>query len=68
MPKIDGCTACFELKRDKTTKVIPIVAMTGKGGPLEEKLILTMGAKGYLSKSFTQQDVLDVVTQRLTIS
>ena len=31
MPKMVGCTACFELKKYEITKSIPIVTMTGKG-------------------------------------
>ncbi len=65
MPKMDGCTACFALKKDEFTRVIPVVAMTGRGGPLEEKLVLTMGAKGYLSKPFKQKDLLDKITPLL---
>jgi CheY-like chemotaxis protein len=62
MPKMDGCTTCFELKNDELSGEIPIVAMTGKDGPLTKKLVMAMGAKGYLSKPFTRQDVLNAIT------
>jgi len=65
MPKMDGCTACFELKKDEITRVILVVAMTGRGGPLEEKLVLAMGAKGYLSKPFDQKELLNKITPLL---
>jgi CheY-like chemotaxis protein len=57
MPRMDGCTACFELKRYEMTSEIPVVAATGKGRQLQEKLVLAMGAKGYLSKPFTRMDI-----------
>lgn len=65
MPKMDGYTACFNLKKDETTKSIPVVAVTGQAGPLQEKMVLAMGVNAFLSKPFTKEELLRIITSTL---
>lgn len=65
MPKMDGYTACFELKKDDATKSIPVVAVTGQAGPLQEKMVLAMGVNAFLSKPFTKEELLGTITSTL---
>jgi two-component system alkaline phosphatase synthesis response regulator PhoP len=66
MPRLDGFTACSEIKTDQTTKVIPVVMLTAVGHELNKKYAVEMGADGYLTKPFTTQDLIDVITPLLT--
>ena len=61
MPNLDGYTACYEIKRDQATKVIPVVMLTGIGYELNKKLAQELGADGYVTKPFNLQDLLDTV-------
>jgi len=61
MPNLDGYTACHEIKKDETTRVIPVVMLTGIGHELNRKLAQEMGADGYITKPFNLQDLLETV-------
>lgn len=61
MPNVDGYTAASMLKTDEATKHIPIVMLTAVGQELNKKLAQTMGANGYITKPFTQQDLLHTI-------
>ena len=61
MPKMDGYSAVSMLKTDEATKHIPIVMLTAVGQELNKKLAQKMGADGYITKPFTQQDLLHTI-------
>ena len=61
MPKIDGYSAVSMLKTDEATKHIPIVMLTAVGLELNKKLAREMGSEGYITKPFTQQDLLHTI-------
>jgi len=63
MPNLDGYTACYEIKKDETTRAIPVVMLTGIGHELNRKLAQEMGADGYITKPFNLQGLLDTVKQ-----
>lgn len=65
MPKMDGYTACYKLKNNEVTKAIPVVMLTGIGFALNKKLADEVGAVGYITKPFSPQELLDVVSQFL---
>ena len=65
MPKVDGYTACSTIKTDQSTKMIPIIMITGVGHELNKKLANEIGADGYVTKPFTLQDLLDTIGQFL---
>ena len=62
MPIKDGHITCSKLQSDERTREIPLVAISGEGGLLEEKLVLAMGAKGFLSRPFTKQKLKAVLS------
>jgi two-component system alkaline phosphatase synthesis response regulator PhoP len=66
MPSMDGYTACSEIKGDQLTKVIPVVMLTAVGHELNKKFAVEMGADGYITKPFTTQELVDVITPLLT--
>ena len=65
MPKVDGYTACYTIKKDPLTKVIPIVMLTALGQELNVKLGKEIGADGYMTKPFSPQVLVDTIAQFL---
>ena len=67
MPNMDGYAACSMIKTNKVTKKIPVVMLTALGYELNKKLARSMGADGYLTKPFTQKELLDTIGKSLEI-
>ncbi len=65
MPKMDGYTACNAIRTDKATKAIPVVMLTVLDSELNKELGRDVGADGYITKPFTRQELLDVISQFL---
>jgi len=65
MPKMDGYTACFRIKADQATKVIPVIMLTAIDHELNKKFAMEMGADGYITKPFTSQELLDTIDRFL---
>lgn len=65
MPEIDGYSACCMIKRDPLTAEIPVVMLTGLKSELNIRFADEMGASGYLTKPFNQQELLDRIGQLL---
>jgi two-component system alkaline phosphatase synthesis response regulator PhoP len=69
MPKVDGLTACYVLKKDEDTKEIPVLMITAVGFDLNKRLSQDiMGADGYITKPFTPQDLEGTIEQFLSAS
>jgi CheY-like chemotaxis protein len=66
MPRMDGLSACHEIKKGPATKSIPVIMVTAIGFELNIKLSEQMGAAGYVTKPFSPQDLLDTIAQILT--
>lgn len=65
MPKMDGYTACSEIKADQATKGIPVVILTAVEHELNKKYAMEMGAEGYLTKPISSQKLIDMITPLL---
>jgi CheY-like chemotaxis protein len=65
MPKMDGYTACSQIKADEATKGIPVVVVTAIGHEFNKKFATEMGAAGYITKPFSIQGLIDVITPLL---
>ena len=63
MPVMDGLEATRILKRDTTTKDIPVLALTSYAMKGDEERILEAGCNGYLAKPFDIQELLKEVAQ-----
>ena len=68
MPKMDGYTACREIKLDKATKAIPVVMLTSVDFQLNKDLGKDVGADEYLVKPPRRQELLDVINRFLPAS
>ena len=68
MPKMDGYTACREIKLDKATRAIPVVMLTSLDYQLNKELAKDIGANGYLTKPIGRQALLDIIHRFLPTS
>jgi two-component system alkaline phosphatase synthesis response regulator PhoP len=66
MPKMDGYTACSQIKSNEETKGIPVIILTAVGHELNKKYATEMGAAGYLTKPFNIKELLKLITTLLT--
>ena len=65
MPKTDGYTACSEIKADQATRGIPVVIVTAVGHEFNKKFALEVGASGYVTKPFSTQGLMEVISRLL---
>jgi CheY-like chemotaxis protein len=65
MPKMDGYSSCYALKREPATRSIPIIILTAIDLKLNLQLGKEIGADGYITKPFNSQDLLDNIAQVL---
>ena len=65
MPKMDGYSSCYALKREAATRSIPIIILTAIDLKLNLQLGKEIGAEGYITKPFNSQDLLDNIAQVL---
>ncbi len=66
MPKMDGLTACYAIKRNQATKEIPVVMLTAVDYELNRKLSQdVMGAQGYVTKPFNSEALMNMISKFL---
>lgn len=64
MPKMDGLTACYAIKRNPATKGIPVVMLTAVDYELNRKLSQdVMGAQDYITKPFDAETLTSVMAR-----
>jgi CheY-like chemotaxis protein len=67
MPKMDGLTACYAIKRNQATKTIPIIMLTAVDYDLNRKLSQdVMGAEGYITKPFESQSLMKMIAKYIS--
>lgn len=59
MPEMDGFAATRQLKADAATKAIPVVFVTGKNQKADMAWGQMLGAKGYVGKPFSREQILE---------
>ncbi len=65
MPGITGFEVCEQLRSQKTTKMVPILALTGYDTLQNETRIKSAGASGYMAKPFEVDKFLKEVKRIL---
>lgn len=58
MPEMDGLSVCAQLKNDPTTRLIPVVMITGVRGEEEKVSAIEAGADDFLNKPFSKVELL----------
>jgi twitching motility two-component system response regulator PilH len=61
MPEMDGFAATRALRGDVATKSIPVVLVTGKNQKADKAWGQMLGAAGYVTKPFTDEQLLSQV-------
>lgn len=67
MPNLDGYELCSLLRKHSYFKSTPVIMVTGRTGFVDRAKAKLVRASGYLTKPFTQGDLLKVVFQHLDI-
>jgi two-component system, chemotaxis family, response regulator PixG len=66
MPSLDGYELCSLLRRHPHFRHTPIIMVTGLTGFIDRAKAKLVGASGYLTKPFTQSELLKMVFKHLT--
>lgn len=66
MPNIDGYKLCSLIRKYSAFKNTPIVMVTGNKGLIDRAKARMAGATDYMTKPFTQSDLLDMVFRYLS--
>ncbi len=61
MPQLNGLKACKAIKADQVTKAIPVVMLTVEGSIAEIQEAMGYGAKTYITKPSSREEILKVV-------
>ncbi|MCL4507403.1 MAG: response regulator [Chloroflexi bacterium] len=66
MPKLDGYGVLKELRADPNCLVIPVIFLTAKTDRQSVRMGMELGADDYLTKPFTQQELLRSIQTQLS--
>ncbi|PSO92196.1 MAG: hypothetical protein BRC48_14635 [Cyanobacteria bacterium QS_9_48_30] len=58
MPRLDGYGFLSHVRSNPSCKHLPVVMLTSRSGDKHRQLAMNMGATGYFSKPFQQQELL----------
>jgi CheY-like chemotaxis protein len=61
MPKMDGFTACREIRKQEGLKGVPIVMVTSRGEPANVQTGYESGCNAYLTKPINAAELLEMV-------
>jgi two-component system, chemotaxis family, response regulator PixG len=65
MPKLDGYELCKLIRRNSNFKSTPIIMVTGNTGLIDRAKSKLAGATDYMTKPFTQDELLKMVLRHL---
>ena len=60
MPRMNGLELLSHLQQDEQLAKIPVAMLTSRGAEKHRKLATDLGAKSYLTKPYTEKDLMDV--------
>ncbi|AXY67729.1 response regulator [Thermosynechococcus sichuanensis E542] len=66
MPNIDGYKFCKVIRNHERFKSVPVIMVTGNTGLIDRAKARLVGATDYMTKPFTQAELLKMVFQYLT--
>lgn len=64
MPDLDGFGVLDALHADPAVREVPFVFLTAKSGRADQRLGMARGADDYLTKPFTEKEILDTIAAR----
>ena len=67
MPEMNGIEMIYQMRGNEATKDIPVVLVTTESSKTRIEGLLANGAKAYLHKPFTPEELKEVVTQAIGV-
>ena len=68
MPRMNGLELLSNLHLDNNLKSIPVAMLTSRGADKHRKIANDLGAKAYLTKPYTEKDLMDVAQHLIEIN
>ncbi len=68
MPRMNGLELLANLHKDENLKKLPVAMLTSRGAEKHRKLATDLGAKAYLTKPYTEKDLMDVAQRLIEIN
>ncbi len=68
MPRMNGLELLSNLHQDKVLKSIPVAMLTSRGADKHRQIASDLGAKAYLTKPYTEKDLMDVAQHLIEIN
>ncbi len=68
MPRMNGLELLSNLHQDKVLKSIPVAMLTSRGADKHRQIANDLGAKAYLTKPYTEKDLMDVAQHLIEIN
>ena len=65
MPRLDGYTAVDWIRHDELLHDTPILMVSAAGFPLNITLAKQLGARGFITKPFTSDELLNEIKKQL---
>ena len=64
MPEMDGTAVLEEIRKREQGRLVPFVFLTAKARRDDQRRGMTLGADDYITKPFSEQEILDAITSR----
>jgi DNA-binding response OmpR family regulator len=61
LPKRNGFEVLKEIKSDPVLRALPVMVLTAKGQPQDRRLAEEIGVEGFMTKPFSNTDVVEAV-------
>ncbi|MCC0175762.1 hybrid sensor histidine kinase/response regulator [Waterburya agarophytonicola K14] len=68
MPRMNGLELLSNLQKDDELKSIPVAMLTSRGADKHKQIANDLGAKAYLTKPYTEKDLMDVAQHLIEIN
>jgi len=68
MPRMNGLELLSNLHQNSELKSIPVAMLTSRGADKHRKIANDLGAKAYLTKPYTEKDLMDVAQHLIEIN
>ncbi len=68
MPRMNGLELLSNIQKDETLKLIPVAMLTSRGAEKHRKMATDLGAQAYLTKPYTEKDLMDVAQRLIEIN
>ncbi|MDJ0682611.1 MAG: hybrid sensor histidine kinase/response regulator [Xenococcaceae cyanobacterium MO_167.B52] len=68
MPRMNGLELLSNLQKDENLKKLPVAMLTSRGAEKHRKIATDLGAEAYLTKPYTEKDLMDVAQRLIEVN